>query len=998
MFQVLIIYVMNPPVSKAIQGAYFVAALFTGVVFGGGSVMFADVTEGLGCLLGGFSLSMWFLVLTPGGLVTSTAGKAILIACFALGTFGLYLIHYTRPYALIASISFAGATVITLGVDCFSRAGLKEFWLYLWDLNHDLFPPHYDRPYPITRGIRVETICTIIVFILGIMSQMKIWKVIKDRKDKKAMALLDEEQRRDQAEENLGRNLEAGNDRERAMWEAVYGDKEFGKKQVDSGVGTDEPGSLRKGSISAVGSREIRHSGTESIEMSNLEGTNDSSQRISSEGIHTLNGSRVMTVRVASDDHILQTPLPGSEQPKSLSPPAVGASTTQHPSELAQEISSAVPTGKEPNADRDATKPREFPSGPKIVPLPFCVPESGLHNDDDGSSIATFAASDQPLSRSSKRFSGGSILRGLTQSSQRHMGNDPATEEVLIPHDEDDRASSVAATIDDISTDRDSDAGDAFHGPAKPVLQLNQGPPEGPVLADHPSLKNTSDTTTISGLEHIANVPLSNPTSVSTLKVTTDSPITEGSALEPLMEDSFAGQKQPGSSSQALGLSVEQGAVEPLSASPKELESDDKPTKLGGSLPESTSKLVMAFRTNEWAKHLEAAETPELPELDLNSENNSDGLTLMRTDEAAAPLHITELQQTPLTAEPAPILNDRSQEPPAGRSATSMSRNTSMDRSLHRPAVSSRPLPSGINVERSVSQISLQSTQGRKESPGESSLRLTPSQNSLNPGRGHRSGSTQITSSPLVGSPIAEGVETSFPPRFTPSPKHLMSQRDSMMRNRASSTSLNRNPSSNSLNRNGSSNSLNRNGSSTPLNRNGSSNSLNRHGSSNSLNRNDSSNSVNRNVSPFSPQPAGSSDSLPFQNERLATLDEDNIPLSQRKSLLQQQQLSQHPSRASLPLQPQRSSSASNPRETTLSAWRSSLRADLPAQQAVQEIESRRSEMLSEKRRASTSQQWAAIEAERRESGIERGMRRGDFQDKHREAMRRMQAGANKHV
>lgn len=129
---VLIVYVMHPPVSNAVQGAYFVAAFVTGLIFGGGSVIFTDVTEGLGCLLGGYCLAMWFLVLTPGGLIKSTAGKAIFIACFTLGAFGFYISHWTRGYALIGAISFAGATIIVLGIDCFSRAGLKEFWLYIW--------------------------------------------------------------------------------------------------------------------------------------------------------------------------------------------------------------------------------------------------------------------------------------------------------------------------------------------------------------------------------------------------------------------------------------------------------------------------------------------------------------------------------------------------------------------------------------------------------------------------------------------------------------------------------------------------------------------------------------------------------------------------------------------------------------------------------------------------------------------------------------------------
>ncbi|KAL8935255.1 MAG: hypothetical protein Q9216_005518 [Gyalolechia sp. 2 TL-2023] len=129
---VLIVYVMHPPISNAVQGAYFVACFVTGVIFGGGSVIFTDVTEGLGCLLGGYCLAMWFLVLTPGGLIKSNTGKAIFIACFTLGAFGCYVSRWTRAYGLIGAISFAGATVIVLGIDCFSRAGLKEFWLYIW--------------------------------------------------------------------------------------------------------------------------------------------------------------------------------------------------------------------------------------------------------------------------------------------------------------------------------------------------------------------------------------------------------------------------------------------------------------------------------------------------------------------------------------------------------------------------------------------------------------------------------------------------------------------------------------------------------------------------------------------------------------------------------------------------------------------------------------------------------------------------------------------------
>lgn len=142
---VLIVYVMNPPVEDAIQGAYVVAATVTGVFFGAIAVIFPEVTEKLGCLLGGFCLSMWFLVLKPGGLIANTYGKLILIAAFSIAVFVLAFHRVTKPYALISACAFSGATSIVLGIDCFSRAGLKEFWLYIWDLNETMFPLNTNR-------------------------------------------------------------------------------------------------------------------------------------------------------------------------------------------------------------------------------------------------------------------------------------------------------------------------------------------------------------------------------------------------------------------------------------------------------------------------------------------------------------------------------------------------------------------------------------------------------------------------------------------------------------------------------------------------------------------------------------------------------------------------------------------------------------------------------------------------------------------------------------
>lgn len=68
---VLVVYVMNPPVKFAIEGAYVTAATITGLLTGGLAVVFPEVTEALGCLLGGFCVSMWCQCPIPRKIVGS---------------------------------------------------------------------------------------------------------------------------------------------------------------------------------------------------------------------------------------------------------------------------------------------------------------------------------------------------------------------------------------------------------------------------------------------------------------------------------------------------------------------------------------------------------------------------------------------------------------------------------------------------------------------------------------------------------------------------------------------------------------------------------------------------------------------------------------------------------------------------------------------------------------------------------------------------------------
>ncbi|KAK8049961.1 hypothetical protein PG994_011691 [Apiospora phragmitis] len=245
---VLIIYVMVLPVSNAIQGAYVVAVVCTGVLLGGGSTVFRDLTESLGCLLGGFCFSMWLLSLHDGGLLQdNTSGKVVFIIVFTLAGFAMYFSQYTRAYSLMALMSFTGATVMVLGIDCFSRAGLKEFWAWIWDLNSSLFPLGATT-YPITRGMRVELALTVIFCAIGIISQLRLWKVIQERRAKRAADRAEARRQMDEEEANLGRQVEAENARERREWEATYGQRNTKSPSIsqDSGVGDvgEKPGRI----------------------------------------------------------------------------------------------------------------------------------------------------------------------------------------------------------------------------------------------------------------------------------------------------------------------------------------------------------------------------------------------------------------------------------------------------------------------------------------------------------------------------------------------------------------------------------------------------------------------------------------------------------------------------------------------------------------------------------------------------------------------------------
>ncbi|KAF2819114.1 hypothetical protein CC86DRAFT_335863 [Ophiobolus disseminans] len=592
---VLIIYLMNPPVSNGIQGAFFVAAFVTGCIFGVLSLVFADITEGFGCLLGGFCVSMWFLSLKDGGLISSTTGRAIFIGCMSAGGYSLSFSHYTRNYGLIGSISFSGATATILGIDCLSCAGWKEFWLYLWNLNEDIFPLNTNT-YPVTKNIKAELAGVIIIAVFGVVSQLRVWNLVKDRRAKTAAQVLEKQQEQDREEEERGRNVEDNFQKERTQWEAAYGNK-----------GSIPDSSVRTSSIaSPKGSTSIKETGmyaTDSVEMVNL-----SKSGVAADGT-------TVTVRVLQDDDINQIDAQGNPITHRTATPLDVSSA---------EISETAPVKR-------ASLRSAVPPPPSVVPLPFTVPSEEMTRSEDGDNTSVSAIPESPTERRpmSKRVSDMTATNRFSMNRASRAFSESSEALVHAPYVEDDHASSVAATLDDDHDDlsvhqlspTQSLIGTEHEKVSKsPTLAgqvMETASPQSPIVVGKaPAPPITTAETTKEVLEDsrdlnlVKDISTARPAVRQSLTSSTDPKPNEMRKNRSSLLDSRVRVDTVVSSSNS---GTEQG---PQSTPSQAERAESYVGSLTDSvLPERLSKVALSYRTNEWAKHLEAAEKPDLDDL-----------------------------------------------------------------------------------------------------------------------------------------------------------------------------------------------------------------------------------------------------------------------------------------------------------------------------------------------------------------------------------------------
>ncbi|KAG9847409.1 hypothetical protein KCU98_g5254, partial [Aureobasidium melanogenum] len=234
---VLIVYVMSVPdgnVSDGVQGAYLVATVLPGIILGGVLSQYVQwLAKRSGCIVGGFCIAMWIEVLSPGGLITSSSMLALFIALMCLAALGPSFLKKTKELAYMVCSAFSGTTALVLGIDCYSRAGLKEFWVYTWHFHRVKLFGFGTTTYTLTRGIKAEIGMIPVLFALAMVFQGKFFKPIRDRRIKEAAVVAELREEHEREELDTGRAIQEGVDRERAAWEERYREPEKKKPDVE---------------------------------------------------------------------------------------------------------------------------------------------------------------------------------------------------------------------------------------------------------------------------------------------------------------------------------------------------------------------------------------------------------------------------------------------------------------------------------------------------------------------------------------------------------------------------------------------------------------------------------------------------------------------------------------------------------------------------------------------------------------------------------------------
>lgn len=438
-----------------------------------------------------------------------------------------------------------------------------------------------------TRGIKVEVAGIILLFLAGITTQVKLAKVVEQRREQKDAHRMGEKMDLEREETAAGQRVERDIQNERVKWENVYGGA---KSQTTTVSGAESVDTLGK-SFGSV--REKRISGTNSVELSEMSPTRET---------YSSKQPRTTATSASPGDTADEIHRVGSNRYR-LSNTGRMPSTS---SRRSARLSAGPPAQIQPTkSSRDSL----LPPAPAVVPLPFRIP--GIEVDGPRSNQGSLSANEESY-LNSKRLSS---KRGSGMSYQRSsIGNVPeatVSEEELIDHYESDKDSSLAATFDGL--DQDDMSMSAITAPRSPM--------DAEFGLMSPRLSHRGSFDPVSPVD----VPLDGGSEAAKTGARLNHPsLSHGehsSGRFVVVTEAFEFAKDSRDDTGTSG----QNAITAENL-PHEADRQDMKTKrqtattdsqapttenLNERPPENLSKVVLQYRTKEWAKHLELAETPE---------------------------------------------------------------------------------------------------------------------------------------------------------------------------------------------------------------------------------------------------------------------------------------------------------------------------------------------------------------------------------------------------
>ncbi|KAI8980716.1 hypothetical protein BD414DRAFT_464992 [Trametes punicea] len=174
-----VIYAINPP-NKTLRGLFVLSCGVAGIAGGGIAIFFWKASKYLIGAWGGLALALWIQCFRNGGLIGPIGFRWLMYIAVSVAGFVLCTIPKVHYYILLTSTAFVGATAFMLGVDCFTTAGLKEF--YVWNLGFEMLFTKYQEHgirFPVTQIMQIELGMMGAVSIMGMAVQFQILKILQ---------------------------------------------------------------------------------------------------------------------------------------------------------------------------------------------------------------------------------------------------------------------------------------------------------------------------------------------------------------------------------------------------------------------------------------------------------------------------------------------------------------------------------------------------------------------------------------------------------------------------------------------------------------------------------------------------------------------------------------------------------------------------------------------------------------------------------------------------